>query len=42
MRKRETNRIESGKVCKELIPNKITKLRKKTHYICIYELKAGV
>lgn len=38
----ETKRTESGKECKELIPNKITKLRKKTHYICIYELKQSV
>lgn len=40
VRKGETKWIKSGKECKKLIPNKITKLRKKTHYICIYELKA--
>lgn len=37
---REGEKKKSGKERKELIPNKTTKLRKKTHYICIYELKA--
>jgi hypothetical protein len=36
----ETEKVESGKECKKLIPNKKTKLRKKTHYVCIYKLKA--
>lgn len=35
-RKKKT---ESEKEHKELIPSKMTKL-KKTHYVCIYELKA--